>query len=177
MLALLDRDGVINVDRPDSVKIPDELILLPGAADAVARLNAAGWQVAVITNQSVVGRGIISEAALAAIHTRLRTLLAAEGARLDAIYYCPDHPDAPTPRRKPGAAMLYEALAYFGATATHTPMIGDALRDMQAAAEAGCPRYLVRTGKGAATLAAGIPEHLQPVSVCDDLAAAVAHIV
>ncbi|MEN8197006.1 MAG: HAD-IIIA family hydrolase, partial [Pseudomonadota bacterium] len=72
-LALLDRDGVLNVDRADSVKSPEELVLLPGAAAAVARLNAADVKVAVVTNQSVVGRGLIEEAMREQSHDRLRT--------------------------------------------------------------------------------------------------------
>ncbi|TXL71326.1 HAD-IIIA family hydrolase [Vineibacter terrae] len=172
-LVLLDRDGVINADRPDSVRNPGDLILLPGAAAAVARLNAAGVRVAVVTNQSVVGRGIISMAMLDRIHVELRTLLARDGAHLDALLACTDAPDRPSPRRKPRPGMLLEALQQFRATADDTPMIGDDLRDLQAAHAAGCRRVLVRTGKGAAVQAAGVPADLLPVAVRADLATAV----
>ncbi|MEX2642974.1 MAG: HAD-IIIA family hydrolase [Acetobacterales bacterium] len=172
-LVLLDRDGVLNVDRPKSVRSPEELEMLPGAAAAVARLNRAGVRVAVVTNQSVVGRGLIDAAMLERIHERLSGALATSGAHLDALLSCPDHPDRPTPRRKPGPGMLQEALAAFGAEAAETPMVGDALRDLQAAAAAGCPRILVRTGKGAETEAAGLPEAVRPVACFDDLSAAV----
>ncbi len=172
-LVLLDRDGVLNQDRPDSVTSPDQLILLPGAAQAVARLNAAGAKVCVVTNQSVIGRGIMDEAMLARIHAKLTAGLAAEGARLDALLHCPDPFDRPTRRRKPGPGMLEEALAQFAAAPAASPMIGDALRDLEAAVAAGCPRILVRTGKGAATEAAGLPDAVAPVAVHDDLAAAV----
>jgi D-glycero-D-manno-heptose 1,7-bisphosphate phosphatase len=172
-LALLDRDGVLNVDRPDSVRSANELVLLPGAASAVARLNEAGWRVVVVTNQSVVGRGLITAAELALLHGELERALAESGARLDAIYVCPDPPNSPTPRRKPAPGMLLEALDRFGATPETTPMIGDSLRDMEAAAQAGCRRVLVRTGKGRATEAAGLPDDVQPVLIVDDLAAAV----
>ncbi len=176
-LVLLDRDGILNEDRPDSVTSPDELFVLPGAAAAVARLNRAGVRVVVVTNQSVVGRGIIDTATLERIHDRLRGELATAGAHVDEVIHCPDAPDAPTRRRKPGPGMLEEALARYGAAAAKTPMIGDALRDLEAAAAAGCPRILVRTGKGRQTEVAGLPAHVLPVSVYDDLAAAVDDLV
>ncbi|HKU94530.1 MAG TPA: HAD-IIIA family hydrolase [Vineibacter sp.] len=172
-LVLLDRDGVINHDRPDSVKSPDELILLPGTAAAIARLNEAGVRVAVVTNQSVVGRNIISMQMLERIHGELRSRLAREGAQLDTVLVCTDAPDRPSPRRKPQPGMLLEALRLFRASAEETPMIGDDLRDLQAAKAAGCRRVLVRTGKGAAVQAAGIAADLLPVAVRADLAAAV----
>lgn len=172
-LVLLDRDGVVNVDRSDSVKRLDELVLIPGSAAAIARLNASGIKVAVVTNQSVVGRGVIPARQLEVIHERLAELLAREGARLDGLFVCTDPPGAPSQRRKPRPGMLIEALQRFGARPAETPMIGDDLRDLEAAHAAGCPRVLVRTGKGAATQAAGVPAALLPVAVHADLAAAV----
>ena len=176
-LVLLDRDGVLNEDRPDSVKTPDELALLPGAAQAVARLNRAGRRVVVVTNQSIVGRGRIDQTMLARIHDRLRAELAREGAHLDAILVAPDAPETAGERRKPGAGMLHEALRRYRSEASETPMIGDALGDLEAAAAAGCKRILVRTGKGRATQAAGLPAHVLPVAVHDDLPAAVSALL
>ncbi len=172
-LVLLDRDGVINVDRSDSVKSLDELALIPGSAAAIGRLNAAKIRVAVVTNQSVVGRGVIPVRQLESIHERLAELLARERARLDGLFVCTDPPGAPSQRRKPLPGMLIEALRRFDAQPGQTPMIGDDLRDLEAAHAAGCPRVLVRTGKGVATQAAGIPAALLPVAVHADLAAAV----
>ncbi len=140
-LVLLDRDGVLNVDRADYVKHPGELVLLPGAAAAVARLNRAGYAVAVCTNQSPIGRGIFDEAMLARIHEALREGLAREGAKLDAIFHCPDAPGPHSTRRKPAPGMLIEALAMFAADAPATPFVGDSLRDLQAAAAIGCPPW------------------------------------
>jgi D-glycero-D-manno-heptose 1,7-bisphosphate phosphatase len=174
---LLDRDGVLNEDRSDYVKNPGELLMLPGAARAVARINSAGIRVAICTNQSCVGRGIIDEAMLERIHERLRQELAREGARIDMIFACTDHPDRATRRRKPGPGMLEEALRRFNATAAETPMIGDNLPDLKAAAALGCPRHLVRTGHGAKVQAAGLPPEVLPVRVHDDLAAAVAALL
>jgi D-glycero-D-manno-heptose 1,7-bisphosphate phosphatase len=176
-LALLDRDGVLNEDRPDSVRRPEELVLIPGAAAAVARLNGAGWRVAVVTNQAVVGRGLMTAADLHRVHLKLETELAAAGAQLNAIVACTDPPGRPSARRKPAPGMLLEALDRFGAAPETTPMIGDSLRDLEAAAQAGCARLLVRTGKGAATERAGLPAAVCPVTVHDDLAAAVDHLL
>lgn len=172
MLVVLDRDGVLNLDRADFVKSPDELVMIDGAAEAVARLNEARWRVVVATNQSVVGRGLIDETMLSRIHDELRRRLARAGARLDDIIHCPDPPWAASEFRKPNPGMLHQALRRFRADAASTPVIGDSLRDLEAAAAVGCPRVLVRTGKGAATQAAGLPRHLLPVAVHDDLAAA-----
>jgi D-glycero-D-manno-heptose 1,7-bisphosphate phosphatase len=172
-LVLLDRDGVLNRDRPDSVKTPAELELLPGAAPAVARLNQAGCKVALVSNQSVVGRGVISADMLELIQRHLADRLAQSGARLDASFICTDPPGPPSPRRKPAPGMLREAMQRFGIDPCTTVMIGDDLRDLQAAAAAGCARILVRSGKGAATQAAGLPPEVLPVGVHEDLAAAV----
>lgn len=172
-LMLLDRDGVLNVDRGDFVKHPGELEMIPGAARAVARLNRAGVRVAVCTNQSVVGRGIIGREGLERIHLALAERLAADGAKLDLLLCCEDHPDRPSPRRKPQPAMLIEALRHFGAEPAATAMVGDKLIDLQAAQRAGCRRVLVRTGQGRRTQAGGLPDEVLPVAVHDDLGQAV----
>jgi D-glycero-D-manno-heptose 1,7-bisphosphate phosphatase len=177
MLYLLDRDGVLNENREDYVKSPAELVMLPGSAEAVARLNAAGHRVVVCTNQSVVGRGIIPPAMLDRIHDALRENLARAGARLDAVLFCVDPPGAPSDRRKPGPGMLHEAMRTFRTAPHDALMIGDHLTDLQAAARAGMRRALVRTGHGRKTLAAGIPTEVLPVTVHEDLAAAVAALL
>ena len=173
MLVLMDRDGVLNEDRDDHIKSPGELVMIDGSAEAVADLNAAGHKVVLITNQSAVGRGIISQEMLDRIHDVLRDELARAGGRLDDIFFCTDAPGAATERRKPGAGMLREALSRYRAVAGETPMIGDSLRDLRAAASAGCRRILVRTGNGAATQAEGLPEDVLPVAVYENLRGAV----
>lgn len=174
MLVLIDRDGVLNEERADFVKSPQELHMIPGAAEAVARLNETGHIVAVVTNQSVVGRGLIDEAMLARIHETLREALRQAGARLDLILACTDPPWAAGPRRKPAPGMLSEAIRHFRTSAEDTVMIGDSLRDLEAAAAVGARRILVRTGKGALTQAQGLPAKILPVCVYNDLAEAVA---
>ncbi|MDJ0947872.1 MAG: HAD-IIIA family hydrolase [Alphaproteobacteria bacterium] len=168
-LLLLDRDGVLNEDRADSVRTPGELVMLPRAAAAVARFNGAAVRVALVSNQSVVGRGLIDDAMLERIHDKLLNELAREGARLDAALYCPDAPWAATPRRKPGPGMLHEAIHRFGADPDRTVMVGDAVTDLQAAVAAGCRRALVRSGKGRDAQAAGLPPEVLPVAVYEDL--------
>jgi D-glycero-D-manno-heptose 1,7-bisphosphate phosphatase len=174
-LVLLDRDGVLNHDRDDYIKSPEELVVYDTAPAAVARLNRAGIPVAVVSNQSVVGRGIITPARLDEIHASLRARLAAGGATLDALLFAPDAPDRATERRKPGAGMLREALAQFRVAPGDAVMIGDQPTDVEAARRAGVAFILVRTGKGRTT------EATMPTggarAVCDDLAAAVAALL
>ena len=176
MLVLLDRDGVINADRAEGILKLDHFILLPRVVEAIAMLTRAGFNTAICTNQSAVGRGNLSLVTLGSIHDELRLQVEAGGGRIDKIYFADDVPENPGPRRKPGPGMLLEALAHFGADAARTPMVGDMLRDMEAAKAAGCPRILVRSGKGAKLAEKGIPEHVAPVTVCDDLFAAAEHI-
>ena len=171
MLVLLDRDGVLNEDRQDFVKTPAELVMIPGAAAAVARLNAAGHTIAVVSNQSGVGRGVMTNHDLEAVNSTLKRMIEADGGRLDAIFTCSDPPWAATERRKPGPGMLQDALKKFRAAPVEAVMIGDAARDLEAAAVLGIRRILVRTGKGR-TVEPNLTSALQPVTVYDDLAAA-----
>lgn len=170
-LVLLDRDGVLNEDSDAYIKSPDELHVFPGAPEAVARLNRAGIKVAVVSNQSVIGRGMITLEQLDAIHAKLITQLAAAGATIDALLFAPDHPDRPSDRRKPGPGMLFEAMARFDAAPADSVMVGDQPTDVEAARRAGIDIILVRTGKGRATQAKLAPGAAR--AVVDDLAAAV----
>ncbi|HXV22772.1 MAG TPA: HAD-IIIA family hydrolase [Alphaproteobacteria bacterium] len=172
-LVLVDRDGVLNEERLEGIRHPSELALIPGAAEGLRRLNRAGIPVALVTNQSAVGRGLMSLAELKAIQDRFEAALDAAGARLDLVLVAHDAPERAGPRRKPAPGMLLEALAWFAVAAEDAVMIGDDLRDLEAAAAAGCRRMLVRTGKGAKLAAAGIPQRLRPVQLCDSFAAAV----
>lgn len=172
-LVMLDRDGVLNEDRADTVKHPGELIMIAGAGEAVAALNRAGVKVAVVSNQSAVGRGIISAEMLERIHDKLRQSLYAHGARIDLLLTCTDAPGRDSPRRKPQPGMLREALEHFRVAREEAVMIGDQLSDLAAARAAGVMPILVRTGKGAQLLAQGLPQDILPVSVYDSLQAAV----
>ncbi|USG61069.1 HAD-IIIA family hydrolase [Sneathiella marina] len=177
MLILLDRDGVINEDRADFVKSPEELVFIPGSLEAIARLNNAGHLVAVVTNQSCIGRGIITEDQLTAIHSKLHDNLRAVKAHLDAIFVAPDAPWAATQMRKPGPGMMLKAMDRFRQASGETVLIGDSPGDMEAAFVAGCHRVLVQTGKGQRTQRAGLAPHLLPVSVARDLEQAVDYVL
>ncbi|ABK44064.1 D-alpha,beta-D-heptose 1,7-bisphosphate phosphatase [Magnetococcus marinus MC-1] len=148
----LDRDGVINDDTDlYYVLQPDQLKLLPGAAQAIAALNQAQIKVVVITNQRCVGRGLLTEPLLQQIHQRLEQRLAQQGAHIDAIFYCPHDKQENCTCRKPKPGMLLQAQAQFGFDPAQTWMVGDSVTDMQAAEAAGQPCALVGTGHGQAS--------------------------
>lgn len=177
-LILLDRDGVINVSPGKSyVMSPQELTLIEGTGQAISLLNKAHIKVAIITNQSIVGQGGLDIKDLHQIHDHLMDLLKPFNAWVDKIFFCPDPPDAPTPRRKPNPGMLEEALHFFKATPSSTPMVGDSLTDLIAAKKAGCPRHLVRTGHGSDVISQGIPPELLPVKIHNDLLDAVTFLL
>jgi len=142
----LDRDGTLIHDR-HYLADPAGVELLPGAADAVARLNRAGYFVVLVTNQSGIGRGFFTEGQYEAVHRRLVDLLAAGGARLDAEYHCPLSPDAPDPdgMRKPGAGMFLRAAREHDLDLARSWLVGDRLRDVSPAAQLGARAILVRS--------------------------------
>jgi len=176
-LVMLDRDGVLNEDRADYVKHPGELVMIPRAGEACALLNRANVKIAVVSNQSVVGRGIISTDMLERIHDRLRHELDAQGGRIDLLVTCTDPPGTRSGRRKPAPGMLREVLAHFRARPDEAVMIGDQMTDLVAARAAGVTPILVRTGKGADLLAQGLPQDILPVSVYDSLITAVENLL
>jgi D-glycero-D-manno-heptose 1,7-bisphosphate phosphatase len=148
-LVILDRDGTINEDRDDFVKSPEEWVPLPGALEAIARLNHAGWHTVLATNQSGLGRGLFDMVMLNAMHVRMNQMLAKHGGRIDAVFFCPHAPEDQCDCRKPLPGLMLQIGERFGVDLKLTPLVGDSLRDLQAGATAGCPTHLVRTGKGA----------------------------
>lgn len=177
MLVLLDRDGVINRDLPRGVCTPHEFELIDGALDAIARLHKAGHTLCIVTNQSAVGKGWMTQATLDHIHTQLMMDIQRTGGDIARIYAATDAPDTPSLRRKPAPGMLLEAMRDFGFKAGDTMFVGDALTDLIAASEAGCRSLLVRTGKGNATQESTLYADVRPVAVVDDLAAAAHYIL
>jgi D-glycero-D-manno-heptose 1,7-bisphosphate phosphatase len=138
--AFLDRDGVLNFDRGYAHK-PEDIEMIPGAAAAVRLLNEAGYYVLVVTNQSGVARGLYSEAAIERVHTHMQDILRAEGAHIDAFYYCPHHPDGSVKKyaiqchcRKPGSGMLEQAASQWPIDLGRSFLIGDKDLDLAAAA-------------------------------------------
>jgi D-glycero-D-manno-heptose 1,7-bisphosphate phosphatase len=154
-LIILDRDGVINYEREQFIKSPDEWRPIPGSLEAIARLNHAGFRVVVATNQSGLGRRLLDTATLISIHEKLHKALAQVGGRIDAVFFCPHTADANCDCRKPKPGMLVDIGRRFGVELTGVPCIGDSLRDLQAAAACGAQPILVLTGKGEKTLRDG----------------------
>ena len=138
----LDRDGTLNYD-PGYLKVAAELKLLAGVGPALARLKGAGAKLVVVTNQSGVGRGIITLKDLEAIHARLEGLLEQEGAALDAIYFCPHHPDDGCRCRKPKVGMVERAVSELQLDLRRSYLIGDHARDIQLAHRVGAKAILL----------------------------------
>jgi D-glycero-D-manno-heptose 1,7-bisphosphate phosphatase len=146
-LVILDRDGTINEDRDDYVKSPEEWVPLPGALEAISRLNHAGWHTVLATNQSGLGRGLFDMAMLNAMHARMNQMLSKHGGRIDAVFFCPHAPEEQCDCRKPLPGLVLQIGERYGLDLSEVPVVGDSLRDIQAGRAAGCPTHLVRTGK------------------------------
>ena len=154
-LVILDRDGVINYDSAEFIKKPEEWNPIPGSLEAIARLNQNGYRVVLATNQSGVGRGLLDMATLNAINDKMHKALAHVGGRLDAVFYCPHAQDANCSCRKPKPGLLEDIASRFNVDLAGVPCVGDALRDLQAAAQVGAQPILLLTGKGKRTAKAG----------------------
>ncbi|MBN1346141.1 MAG: HAD family hydrolase [Phycisphaerae bacterium] len=176
----LDRDGVVN-EEVDLLHRPDQLELIPGAAEAIRRLNDARLPVIVVTNQPVVARNLCTEDDVREIHERLREMLRDRaGAALDAVYFCPHHPEThhkdgnpayriPCRCRKPGIGMLEQACADLRLSLKRCAIVGDTTSDIQTGRNAGCATIGVQTGYGCLDGKYDVaPDHLVP-----DLSAAV----
>ncbi len=170
----LDRDGTLNVEV-DSVLTPGDIRLIDGAGEAVHRINCAGYRAIVVTNQAVIARGDSSEEEVRLVNEQLRRLIGLSGGRLDAIYFCPHHPDfsGACDCRKPAPGMVLRAQADFGLDLRESWMIGDSVKDIRLARNAGTHAALVRTGKGGSD---GGPEDL-PDETFDSVGEAVRFIV
>lgn len=174
-LIILDRDGVINFDSDQFIKSPAEWQPIPGSLEAIARLNQADYRIVVATNQSGVGRGLFDMPTLNAIHDKMHKACALVGARIDAVFFCPHTAESHCSCRKPSPGMLEEIALRYNAKLTGIPVVGDSLRDLLPAAQMGAHPYLVLTGKGLKTQAAGgLPEGTR---VLPDLAAVVTELL
>lgn len=173
----LDRDGTVNRDT-SYIKTPDELSLLPGVVEAMARLKRAGATLVLVTNQSGVARGLFTVETLKTVHAKLLALLEAGGGALDAIYFCPHHPDDGCLCRKPGTAMAERAAADLGLDLSASYVVGDQTRDIEMGRRIGSRTVLVMTGPTShETLAALGREGRQPDHVAVGLAEAAAWIL
>lgn len=170
----LDRDGVIIENCAEYVRSWSDVAFLPGAIEAVRRLTESGWAVVIVTNQAVVGRGIVPEPEIRAIHERVVAEIAAGGGRITASYLCVHAPSDGCRCRKPLPGMLLDAAADHNLDLSSSFMIGDALTDIQAGQRAGARSIMVLTGRGSAQQA---DTGLAPFEIVDDLAAAVDRVL
>jgi D-glycero-D-manno-heptose 1,7-bisphosphate phosphatase len=171
---ILDRDGTINHDSDQYIKSPEEWKPIKGSMEAIARLTQAGYRIVVATNQSGIARGLFDMTTLNLIHDAMHRAAAQAGGRIDAIFFCPHAADSDCECRKPRPGMLLEIARRFNVPLDEVHMVGDAVRDLQAAAAAGARPVLVLTGKGKKTQQAGdLPRGTQ---VFDDLGAFAEHL-
>jgi D-glycero-D-manno-heptose 1,7-bisphosphate phosphatase len=154
-LVILDRDGTINEDSDQYIKSPLEWKPIPGSLEAIARLTQGGWRCVVATNQSGIARGLFDMSTLNAIHAEMHRAVNQAGGRIDAIFFCPHAADSKCQCRKPQPGLLSEIASRLDVELEGVPMVGDALRDLEAAAAVGAQPYLVLTGKGRQTRDAG----------------------
>lgn len=166
-LAILDRDGTLNPLGEDFITTAEEWTAVPGALEAIARLNHAGWHVVVATNQPGLGRGLFDVMAINAIHAKMHRQLAAVGGRIDAVFYCPHAPDEDCACRKPAPGLIEQICDRYGVERHDVQMVGSCAAHLQAGAAAGAQQlHLVCTGQSARVDARGaVPEGFPPGTV------------
>ncbi len=163
-LVVIDRDGVLSQDPEAYVSGPEDWQPLPGALEAVARLNHAGWRVVIATNQTGIGRGLFDVASFNAFNSRMHKALAEVGARVEAVFFCPHAPEEECDCRKPAPGLFLQICSRFGVQPEQVLAAGDSVRDAQAAAAAGCQPHLILSGKSAIYRDGGLPEGLPPAT-------------
>jgi D-glycero-D-manno-heptose 1,7-bisphosphate phosphatase len=174
-LVILDRDGVINRESDAFIKTPEEWIPLPGSLKAIADLNQAGFTVVVASNQSGVGRGLMSLEMLERIHARMQAALKAVGGHLDGIFFCPHTPKDHCDCRKPLPGLFTQIAEHYQLSLKGVPAVGDSVRDIEAARAVGARPILVRSGRGASALQK-LPDR-KGLEVYADLAAAARQLI
>ncbi len=148
-IVFLDRDGVINQDSPDYIKTPDAFHFIPKSPEAIALLTRHGFDVILITNQSAIGRKMVTPQVLAAIFDKLKTGVAEAGGHITDIFFCPHAPDAGCDCRKPLPGLINRAIAAYSMDPGHSLMVGDSAKDIECGLSAGCAKnLLVATGNG-----------------------------
>lgn len=168
-IIILDRDGVINQDSDHYIKSVAEFIPLPGSISAIAKLKHAGYKVYIASNQSGIYRGYYNESTLHAMHEKLAVLLKEQNVKIDGIEFCPHGPDDSCDCRKPKPGMYLNIAQQAGCTDySEILVVGDSLRDLQAAQKIKAKAYLVRTGKGERTIKKN--EGLKDIPIYNDLA-------
>jgi D-glycero-D-manno-heptose 1,7-bisphosphate phosphatase len=179
-LVIYGRDGILNEYREDHVKAASEWAPVKGALEAVARLNHAGWHAVVATNQAGIGRGMIDMASVNAVHAHMNRRLIEHGGRIDAVFFCPHTPEEQCDCRKPLPGMMLDIGRRYSVDLSTVPMVGDTLRDLQAAEAAGCEPHLVLSGRAAGLDDATLERYVEQVPrtvVHDDLQAFADHLM
>jgi len=164
----LDRDGTINKEV-NYLSDPKDLELLPRVVEAIKILNEAKYKLVIITNQSAVARGFLTIEKLNEIHEKLLVLLSQEGAKIDAIYYCPHHPNEDCECRKPKPGLILKASKEHEINLSKSFMIGDKLIDIETGKNAGCITILVKTGYGEKEMNKMSNSDIRPDFIADDL--------
>ena len=169
-VVFLDRDGVINRDSPDYIKNWDEFQFLPGSLEALCLLSQAGFRLIIITNQSLIGRGMVPLTVLEETHRKLKAAVAAAGGDILDIFFCPHRPDEACDCRKPAPGLIQQACRRYGIDPADSVMIGDSVKDMLCGCNAGCgTTILVRTGNGLRAEKELAELHIRPDMVAADL--------
>ncbi len=181
----LDRDGTIN-EQMGYINHISRFHILPGAAEAIARLNRLEIPVIVVSNQSGLARGYFPEELLFKVHDKMNRILAQKDAHIDGLYWCPHHPDAKVTRfkkkqcscRKPGIGLLLQAAEEMNLDLNRSFMVGDRWSDLKCGQRAGATSVLVLSGYGRGDLEyIGPGQDIQPAYVAEDLAGAVDWII
>jgi D-glycero-D-manno-heptose 1,7-bisphosphate phosphatase len=172
----LDRDGVINENRPDHVKSWDEFVFLPDIFDPLHQLTQDGRSVVVVSNQAAINRGLVDQETVKQINRQMCGEIARRGGRIDAVYFCPHRPDEGCDCRKPRPGLLLRAANEMGLDLARSYLVGDALSDIEAARAAGCSPILVLSGRGEQQLRLLRQRQLDDIPVVQDLAEAIAFI-
>jgi D-glycero-D-manno-heptose 1,7-bisphosphate phosphatase len=173
-LVIVGRDGTLNQYRDDHVKAPEEWVPIPGALEAVSKLNHAGWHVVLATNQAGLGRGLIDMASLNSVHLKMHQMLARVGGRVDGVFFCPHTTEDQCECRKPLPGLLLDIAKRYGMDPENIPAVGESLKDLQACLAAGCEPHVLRRGRAGLRTDAelsGLLVHAPEAQVHDDLMA------
>lgn len=169
-VVFLDRDGVINRDSPAYIKTWEEFEFLPGCLEAISLLTRNGFTVIVITNQSIIGRGMADRETLSHTHRQMSETAAAHGGRIHDIFFCPHHPEDGCDCRKPAPGLIFKARDTYDIDLADAVMVGDSAKDMECARNAGCgASVLVKTGNGLSAMDALAEKEIRPDYLADDL--------
>lgn len=172
----LDRDGVIIENRPNYVRSVDEITYIASSVKALAKIQSIPFKIVVVTNQSAIGRGLMTQTVADDINAKVQEHLLHSGGRIDAVYVCPHTPQDNCDCRKPKPGLILRAAEALSIDLSRSFMIGDALDDVRAGQNAGIPNtFLLLTGRGKDQIRLPQSNHLQPFQVYDDLAAAIEH--